>query len=70
MNTSDHEAAQHLMGFCEKCNSWHQFEAVDKDKGCPIHHTKWSQQNGLQITTQRTFNPGKVKRLTKRDSAA
>jgi len=70
MNAVDREAAQHLVGYCENCAAWHQFEVVDRDKGCPIHHTQWSSQHGLQITTQRTFTPGKAKRLTKKDSVA
>lgn len=70
MRPDDREAAKHLMGYCETCGAWHQFESVDRDKGCPIHGTKWSSQHGLQITTQRSFNPGKVKKLTKKDSVA
>lgn len=70
MHTTDREAAQHLMGYCETCDKWHPFEAVDKSKGCPIHGTRWSAQHGLQITTQRTWSQGKAKKLTKKDSVA
>lgn len=66
----DREAAKHLVGFCERCDAWHEFESVDRAKGCPVHGTAWSNQQGLQITTRRTFVPGKTRRLTKKDSAA
>lgn len=69
MNDEDREAARHLRGFCETCNDWHDFEVEDRDKGCPIHGTRFSSRIGFQITTQRTPML-KNKKLTKKDTAA
>jgi hypothetical protein len=69
MKPDDIEAAKHLRGFCETCNDWHDFEAIDRNKGCPVHGTKFSSRIGFQITTQRT-PVMKLKKLTKKDSAA
>lgn len=56
MNTdeADHitpEERKDLMGFCEKCQVW------DEVQGRSQHScgTKWSNKNGHQLTTKRTF---------------
>ncbi len=45
------EERKDLMGFCETDQVW------DEVKGHPTHGcgTKWSQKNGHQLTTKRTF---------------
>lgn len=45
------EERKDLMGFCETCQVW------DEVQGRKTHScgTKWSQKNGHQLTTKRTF---------------
>ena len=45
------EERKDLMGFCEKCQKW------DEVQGRTAHScgTKWSNKNGHQLTTKRTF---------------
>lgn len=70
MTDEDHEAARHLVGFCDKCGEWHKFEVEDLHKGCPTCGYHFSYKHGLQITTQRTFTGAKYKKVIKKESGA
>lgn len=46
-----------LMGFCDHCQEWYKFDS-DTDLGtCPVCNANHSHKIGLQLTTQRSFNP-------------
>lgn len=51
------EERKALRGYCETCEDWHNFTAGKDERECPIHKTKFSNQVGFQITTQRSPLP-------------
>ena len=57
-----------LVAYCDHCEEWWKFvrnmNPTPEEEVCPTCGGRPSVKNGLQITTQRTFNP-KAKKLTK-----
>lgn len=51
-----------LVGYCEHCQHWTKFTRGTDVEACEQCQGKFSHQQGLQITTQRTFNPVTAKR--------
>lgn len=59
------------MGFCDACEIWTQFNRLKEPWKCSeCGSERFSWKHGKQITTVRTFNPGKYKAPTKKESGA
>lgn len=62
LNSSEQEERRKLVGYCERCEHYTKFNSETDPAECEKCGGKFSNRQGFQLTTQRTFVPKKAER--------